>query len=211
MQEAGIGWRAGEFAAVYKNALTSGRIATNRPIPSLAGRLLFLYKSVDYNAAAGSELKIALLTDHPDLIGTLADWYEQEWEPYFGGQGPADARTDLLSRCNRDRLPVGFVAIKNDRVVGTAAIDRDVTTGLSPSVVGLLVATEHRRRGVASALLEAAERLATELRYDELFISTSVLGELLQRKGWLENGDVKFLNEERGKVYVRNLTKSGPS
>jgi GNAT superfamily N-acetyltransferase len=74
--------------------------------------------------------------------------------------------------------------------------------------VGLLVAPEYRRRGIGSALLEAAKRLATDLRYDELFISTSVLGELLQRKGWLEKGDVEFLNEERGKVYVRNLTKS---
>jgi len=153
-------------------------------------------------------LNIALLADHAGFIATLAEWYEQEWEPYYGGQGPGDARADLLSRCNRDRLPAGLVAIDNDCVLGTAAIDCDMTTGLSPSVAGLLVATEYRRRGVASALLEAAERLATDLRYDELFISTSVLGELLQRKGWMEKGDVEFLNEERGKIYVRNLTKS---
>jgi hypothetical protein len=37
MQEAGVGWRAGEFAAVYKNAITSGRIVTKRPISLSAG------------------------------------------------------------------------------------------------------------------------------------------------------------------------------
>lgn len=153
-------------------------------------------------------MNIVLLADHAGFIGTLAECFEQEWEPYYGGQGPGDALADLLSRCNRDRLPIGLVAIENDRVLGTATLDRDVTTGLAPSVVGLLVAREHRRRGVASALLEAAERLAADLGYDELFISTSVLGEPLQRKGWLERGDVEFLNNERGKVYLRDLTKS---
>jgi GNAT superfamily N-acetyltransferase len=75
-----------------------------------------------------------------------------------------------------------------------------------PAVVGLLVLPEFRRQGVAGALLDAAGQLANELGYDELFISTSILGEFLQRKGWREKGDVDFMNGERGKVYVRSLT-----
>lgn len=154
---------------------------------------------------------IAFLADHAAVIGTLAEWFEREWAPYYGTQGPGDARADLQSRCNRDRLPVGLVAIEDDLVLGTAALDRDATTGLVPSVVGLFVAREYRRQGVASALLEAAERLAADLHYDELFISTSVLGELLKRRGWLEMGEVEFLNDARGRVYARNLAKSQPS
>lgn len=152
-------------------------------------------------------MNIALLADHAGCIDELAAWYEAAWAPYYGEQGPGDARADLVSRCSRSRLPIGLVAIDNDTVLGTAALDRDATTGLAPSVVGLLVAREHRRRGIASALLEAAERLAADLRHDELFISTSVLGELLQRNGWLKKSDVEFLNDERGEVYVRRLTQ----
>ena len=152
-------------------------------------------------------MNIELLADHPGVVATLVEWFEREWEPYYGARGPGDARADLASRCNRNRMPIGLIAVDQDAVLGTASLDRDATTGLAPSVVGLLVAKAHRRQGIAIALLEAAERLAAELGHDELFISTSVLGELLHSKGWQERGDVEFLNGKRGKVHVRQLTR----
>lgn len=155
---------------------------------------------------ADREPSISLLADHAGFIDDLVGWYEREWGTYYGGEGPGDARTELESRCNSKRLPVGFVAIEDDRMVGTAALDHDVATGRIPSVVGLLVAPDHRHRGVASALLDFAEKLAGNLGYGQLFMSTSVLGAFLQRRGWQECGDVDFLNNERGKAYVRKLT-----
>jgi GNAT superfamily N-acetyltransferase len=150
-------------------------------------------------------MEIELLADHIGLVDTLVDWYRQEWEPYYGSRGPGDARADLVSRCKRDELPIGLVALEGNSICGTAALDRDATTGLTPSVVGLLVARDHRGKGIADALVDAAERLALGLRYDELFISTAVLGEMLVRKGWSERGEVDFLNNERGRVYVCSL------
>jgi GNAT superfamily N-acetyltransferase len=151
-------------------------------------------------------LKIALLADHAGSIGRLAGWFEQEWAPFYGEQGPGDARADLAARCNRERLPIGLVAVEGERVLGTAALDRDAATGLTPSVVGLLVAPDTRGRGVAGALLASTERLARKLGYRELYTSTSILGELLLRQRWQERDDVEFLNGERGKVYMRILT-----
>ena len=151
-------------------------------------------------------MEIELLADHIGLVDTLVDWYSKEWEPYYGPRGPGDARADLVSRCKRDELPIGLVAIEGNSVCGTAALDRDATTGLTPSIVGLLVARDYRGKGIADALVDAAERLALGLRYDELFISTAVLGEVLVRKGWSERGHIEFLNNERGRVYGRALT-----
>lgn len=151
-------------------------------------------------------MEIELLADHIGLVDTLVDWYRQEWEPYYGPRGPGNARADLVSRCKRDELPIGLVAIEGNSVCGTAALDRDATTGLTPSIVGLLVARDHRGKGIADALVDAAGRLALGLRYDELFMSTAVLGEMLVRKGWNERGEVEFLNNERGRVYVCSLT-----
>ena len=45
----------------------------------------------------------------------------------------------------------------------------------------------------------------SELGYDELFISTSILHGMLRRQGWQEYGDVEFLDNEQGKIFVRNL------
>lgn len=153
-------------------------------------------------------MEIVLLADHTGAIDTLAAWYAREWEPYYGALGPGDARGDLVSRCNRDRLPLGLVAIEGGSIHGTAALDRDGTTGLTPSVVGLLVARDQRRKGIASALVDAAGRMARDLGHDELFLSTSTLGEMLLRKGWKEIGEVDFLNNERGRLYLRSLTAS---
>ena len=145
------------------------------------------------------------LSDHMEVIPTLIEWYQSEWEPYYGIDGPGDARADLVSRCNRDAIPIGLVAIENGRVFGIAALDLDVTTNLTPSVVGLLVGPEYRRRGIATALLNATEDLARQLGYRRLYVSTTALRDLLNRLGWRSMGEVQFLNAEQGSVYVRDL------
>jgi len=150
-------------------------------------------------------MEIKLLADHPESIPMLADFYVSEWEPYYAVKGPGDARADLESRCNRIEIPIGFVATENRAVIGTAALDLDPATGLAPSVVGLLVAPSQRGRGIATALLESAESLAKRLGYRRLHISTTHLGRLVVRLGWRSLGEVDFLNEEHGSIYVRDL------
>ena len=150
-------------------------------------------------------MNIELLADHPESIPMLMDWYVSEWKSYYGVNGPGNARADLESRCNRDRIPLGFVAVEGGRLNGIAALGHDEATGLTPSVVGLLVAPSQRGRGIATALLESAELLAKRLGYTRLYISTAVLGGHLIRVGWRSVGDVEFLNAERGSIYVRDL------
>ena len=150
-------------------------------------------------------MNIELLADHSESIPMLADWYESEWEPYYGVSGPGDARADLESRCNRDEIPIGFVVAEGGEVYGTAVLDLDAATGLAPSVVGLLVDPSQRRRGVATALLEFSEYLAKRLGYSRLYVSTTILGDLLVRMGWYSLGEVQFVNEEQGSIYARDL------
>lgn len=150
-------------------------------------------------------MKIGLLADHELVLPVLTAWYEAEWEPYYGVYGPGDAREDLVARCNREALPIGLVAMESAMVMGTAALDLDAATGLTPSVVGLLVGEGFRRRGVAMELLLATETLARDLGCRELFISTSVLGGLLERLGWRNMGETRFLNDATGDVYLREI------
>lgn len=150
-------------------------------------------------------MNIALLADHADAIPTIAEWYVDEWGPYYGPNGPGDATADLVSRCNRDAIPAGLVALDGGQVVGVVALDLDAATNLTPSVVGLLVRHDQRGRGIAIVLLEAAESLAKRLGYSRLYLSTTAMGELLERRGWRHCGDTRFLNDECGDVYARTL------
>ena len=155
--------------------------------------------------AIPKEMEIELLADHSESIPMLTDWYVTEWEPYYGVNGPGDARADLESRRNREEVPIGFVATEDGEVYGVAALDRDTVTGLTPSVVGLLVSSSQRGRGIATDLLESAESLAKRLGYRRLYVSTTVLGGLLIRMGWYSLGEVEFVNGERGSIYARDL------
>ncbi len=150
-------------------------------------------------------MDIELLVDHSKSIPMLADWYVKEWEPYYGVSGPGDARADLESRCNRDEIPIAFVAAEGGDVYGIAALDLDAATGLTPSAVGLLVRPAQRGRGVATALVESAESLAMRLGYSRLYVSTAVLGDLLVRMGWYSLGEVQFVNDEQGSIYARDF------
>ncbi len=148
---------------------------------------------------------IDFLTNHPDVISELANWYRAEWEPYYGTKGQGDARADLEARCCCDKLPIGLVAIEDHRVVATVAVGLDAATNLTPSIIGLLVKQNHRGRGIGTALIQSCTDVARQFGYERLYVSTSVLGNLLHQLGWQALGETKFLNDEQGSVFVRDL------
>ncbi len=150
-------------------------------------------------------MKIELLADHLEILPTLIDWYQSEWKPYYGVDGPGDAKADLFSRCNREDVPIGLVAIEGEKVLGTMSLDLDRSTQLTPSIVGLLVGLEYRKRGIATALLQSAVDLARKLRYPHVYTSTTILGDLLERTGWQKLREVNFLNGEQGFIYIHHL------
>lgn len=150
-------------------------------------------------------MNIDYLRDHRPEIPKLAAWYISEWPPYYAAAGPGDAHADLMSRCNRNTLPVGLVAVEQHKVLATAALGLDVSTNLEPSIIGLLVGPQFRRQGLAAALIAACEDLAQKLGHRQIYVSTSVLGQTLQRHGWHPAGDVKFLNAEHGSIYRKLL------
>ncbi len=150
-------------------------------------------------------MEIHALADHVAVLPTLIDWYLSEWEPFYGVDGPGDARADLESRCNRDKIPIGLVAVDGGQVYGTVALDLDLTTDLMPSVVGLLVGANYRRKGIATALIDSAEDTARRLGCERLYMSTTILGDLLQRRRWRLVGEVEFLNSNPGSVFKCDL------
>ena len=150
-------------------------------------------------------MDIAFLAKHLHTIPILSDWYRAEWEPYYGRHGPGDARRDLESRCNDDKLPLGLIALTDGEVVGTVALDLDPSTNLTPSAVGLVVRHDQRKKGVATALLQSAEEVARQLAFDRLYMSTTILGNHLTRLGWQQGAQVTFMNNEVGSVFVKVL------
>ena len=137
------------------------------------------------------DIQIALLADHPEALPILEEWFEREWEPYYGPDGPGDAAKDLLEACNRDGLPVALVAILGNEIIGTAALKAEsVSTHkhLTPWLAALLVKTEFRRRGIAGHLIGAVEEQAKQLGFRKIYVGTGegsgTAETALRKRGW---------------------------
>ena len=116
---------------------------------------------------------------------------------------PREPFADLQSRCRRDTIPIGLVAIDEREIMGTVAIDREPTTQLEPSIVGLLVRPGRRGEGIATGLLRAAAGLAKTIGYPRIHTSTALpyMRDALLSQGWRQTGEVKYLNGECGQVF----------
>ncbi len=150
-------------------------------------------------------LEVELLADHPKAISCLSEWFEREWEPYYGSGGAGDASADLRDSCNREKLPIAMVAIMDGEVVGTAALKSEsVSTHkhLSPWLAALLVLPEFRRHGIAERLIAAIEVKAQELGFQSIFVGTGegsgTPESALRKRGW------EFV--EKGPYFVSDVS-----
>ncbi len=153
-------------------------------------------------------VRIVNLIEAPETAATLEDWFTTEWAPWYGPEGPGNAANDLAACSGRESLPVCLVALDlaND-VVGTASLKAESVgseLGVGPWLAAVLVPSEHRGRGIGTALVEAIERQAVQLGFTDLYTSTDMAERILTRRSWVEFGATNSL---RGpiKVFRRRL------
>lgn len=137
----------------------------------------------------GADRRIVPLADVPEAIAALAALFEMVWAPYYGPGGPGDARTDLEACCNRNRIPLAVVArAPNGLPIGTAALKAESLAShrhLTPWLAALVVAPEHRRKGVATALVASIEREAWGLGFDAIHAAMDAARSgVLKHPGW---------------------------
>ena len=141
--------------------------------------------------AQRADISVQLLADHPEAMDDLERWFIREWEPFYGADGPGDARKDLSECCQRNEIPLAVIAFCERVLCGTAALrPTSVTTHrhLTPWLAALLVSSEHRGRGVGGRLVQEIETRARDLGFKELYVGTSA-PDSDERRG----GDPQFL------------------
>ena len=134
------------------------------------------------------EFKIIYLADARELVVPLAPMFIEEWEPYYGRQGPGDAETDLNDCCNRDEIPLALVAVDPDgEIMGTAALKAhsiETHRHLSPWLAAMFVVERHRGHGVNAALVTAIEENAVRLGHQRLYVGSRGVTSRMRETGW---------------------------
>jgi GNAT superfamily N-acetyltransferase len=154
------------------------------------------------------DITVRHLIDLPDALPVLTRWFVDEWEPYYGLEGPGDAEADLRAAKTKNGLPTCLVAIDNaGDVVGTAALKAESVAShghLTPWLAAVLVAAEHRRQGVGTALIAAIEDEARRLGFDRLYVATDTAIGIIERRGWVKSDEAETLRGTVG-VYSKEL------
>ena len=138
--------------------------------------------------APPSDIRIVALADAPAAAAVLADWFIEDWTPWYGPGGDGDAAADLAACCRRDALPLALVALDRDgAVLGTAALKAEPVAdepGPGPWLAALLVGPDHHGRGIATKLVAAIEAEARRLGYREIYTSTNAADRIIAGRGW---------------------------
>lgn len=144
-------------------------------------------------------MDIRYLADCQRAIHQVAHWLFDEWGRSVSCSSVERGVALLQERLHRDQLPLTLVAMEGETVIGTVSLihcDMETRPDLSPWLASLYVAPDRRRRGVGSALLEAALQEAKRLGIDSLFLFTDRCEALYVKHGWQKIESCIYRNRE---------------
>ena len=132
-------------------------------------------------------MRVVPLVERPDLVEQVSAWGFAEWGHLNPGQTLEQRTVRVRGKMNVDRVPIAFVALDvEDRIAGTASLIFDDLEGdpRNPWLASVFVPPEHRKKGIASALVRTVEDAARRLGYSRLYLFTSSAPTLYAGLGW---------------------------
>ncbi|MBN8751329.1 MAG: GNAT family N-acetyltransferase [Variovorax sp.] len=132
-------------------------------------------------------MRVVPLVERPDLVEQVSVWGFAEWGHLNPGQTLEERTARIRGKMNVDRVPIAFVALGEEgRIVGTASLIFDDLEGdpRNPWLASVFVRPEHRKKGIASALVRTVEDAARRLGYSRLYLFTSSAPALYAGLGW---------------------------
>lgn len=130
---------------------------------------------------------LCLLKHCPEHIPSIAKWHFQEWGALFPEKSEADFVSDLAATLNDAELPLSWVLLLDQQVVGTASIllhDMQTNRDLSPWLANIYLAPAARGKGLGKWLVSQVMLQVQQLGVTKLYLFTEDKPEFYQQLGW---------------------------
>jgi len=157
-------------------------------------------------------IAIDYLANCPEFVGELARLSWKEWQDVYEQRKQTldNSLKNYRQRMNTDRLPLTFVALHRDELVGMVSLkfhDMDTRPDLDPWLGGLLVLPEWRNRGVGTMLMLRATEQARRLNVPRLYLWTHSAEKLYHKLGWQVVERTIYFGKE---AVVMQIDPGGP-
>ena len=149
------------------------------------------------------------MIDYASEVPRIASWFFEQWRPLYGDESVASVERRIRTWLTRNQIPTALVAISDNDVVGTVALnDRELPDlEYGPWLAGLFVVPQNRRRGIGALLVAAAERQASALGVRHLHLYTPASESFYERLGWTV---IDRVDLRSGPVSVMRKRVEGP-
>ena len=131
-------------------------------------------------------MEIKYLADSKEYIQTVINWLYDQWgHNYEYGKEVWTKR--INNRLRKQEIPTTFIAIENDKAIGTASLieyDMDTRKDLTPWLADVYVKKEHRGKKVASKLVKRVIKEAEKIGIPKLYLYTREAEGLYKKLGW---------------------------
>ena len=144
-------------------------------------------------------MEIKPLAERPEFLPDLARWYFDQWGHKAEHDSIEKISRRLRGGLNRTSVPIYFVALEDDRPVGSAAlkiremgIHRDKEFWLGD----VFVRSDRRGSGIGAALVKGGEELARRLGIGALHLYTPDQEDFYRRLGWVTIDRPRYEQED---------------
>ena len=141
------------------------------------------------------DFSLSSLAQYPTYLDQISVWFFEEWGDGVEGRTVGQFSEVIIERMNIDKLPVAFVALVSEELIGTASLISNEICSLPRYkhwLASVFVAPEHRRQGWGTKIVRAAVQFAPDYGIDKLFLYTRSHTDFYQQLGWEYVETVQF-------------------
>ena len=132
-------------------------------------------------------MRIDYLANHLEMAPLLAAWHHREWSALMPEWSFSQALAELQSHTGRCQIPTTFVAIEEDRLLGSVSLLEKDLAGwdhLSPWLASLYVIPECRGQGIGRRLVARVCEETRVLAVPVVYLFTAGQQAYYERLGW---------------------------
>jgi len=108
-------------------------------------------------------MDISLLADHPYDVSKIAEWYFYEWASHVPNVTQEMVHKKVKNKVSNRHIPLSLVAHDEGTLIGTLELkirENKSYPEYEYWIGGVYVPLEHRRKGIAKKLINAAKEIA---------------------------------------------------